>query len=413
MSTALPYYWAKWLGTETFSRKKIHEKYGHVVRINPNTLSFTTAQSWKDIYGLRSGRVQLPKHDVVAENGYPRHLAAIIDDAQHARVRGLLSPAFSERAIREQESLIMKYVDLLIQKLKSQVQGSMGGEVDLVRWYNFTAFDIIGDLSLGESFGSLESGRYHVWISDIFKGVKNLNWLKIVRAYPILEAILTCLVKLYPKALEGQRIHRENTMVALQKRLATKTERKDFISYFARVLTGDELNTNAMMLLLAGSETSSTTLSGATYYLLTNKSALDKLCNEVRSAFQSEGEITFTSVTRLRYLNAVIEETFRLYPPVPSALARRTLPEGNVIDGHLVPGNVSRTRHHSKGDQADQILQTVVGISQWVTSQSKNNFRDPDKFIPERWLDDPHYADDQRAVLQPFSTGPRNCIGRT
>lgn len=413
MSTFLPYYWTKWLGTETLSIKKIHEKHGHVVRINPNTLSFTTAQSWKDIYGLRSGRVQLPKVDVIAEKGYPRHLAATIDDAQHARARGLLSPAFSERAIREQESLIMKYVDLLIQRLKSQVLASMGGEVDLVRWYNFTTFDIVGDLSLGEPFGSLESGEYHVWITDIFKGLKNVILLRIVTAYPILEAILTCLVKLYPKVLEGQRVHRENTKVALQKRLATKTERKDFISYFPHELTGDELNSNAMMLLLAGSETSATLLSGATYYLLTNKSALDKLCNEVRSTFQSESEITFTSVARLRYLNAVIEESFRLYPPVPGVLGRRTLPEGNVIDGQYIPGNVSRSRHHSKGNQADQMLQTVVGIYQLVAYKSKYNFRHPDKFIPERWLDEPLYADDQRAVLQPFSTGPRNCLGRT
>lgn len=338
-----------------------------------------------------------------------------MDDAQHARVRGLLSPAFSERAMREQESLIMKHVDLLIQKLKSQVQGSMGGEVDLVRWYNFTTFDIIGDLSLGEPFGCLESGKYHVWIPQMFKGLKNIILLVVVKAYPILEAILTCLVKLYPNALEGQRVHRENTTVALQKRLATKTERKDFISYIARELAGDELIENAMMLLLAGSESSATSLSGATYYLLTNKSALDKLCSEVRSAFQSEDEINFTSVTRLRYLNAVIEESFRLYPPAASALLRCTLPEGNVIDGHFVPGNVSPTRYsyHSKGNQADQILQTVVGISQWAANQSKDNFRDPDRFIPERWLGDPLYADDQRAAFQPFSAGPRNCIGRT
>lgn len=307
----------------------------------------------------------------------------------------------------------MKHVDLLIQKLKSQVQGSMGGEVDLVRWYNFTTFDIIGDLSLGEPFGCLESGEYHVWISEIFKGFKNIILLVVVKAYPILEAILTCLVKLYPNALEGQRVNREYTTVALQKRLATKTERKDFISYIARELTGDELIENAMMLLVAGSETSATILSGATYYLLTNKSALDKLCSEVRSAFQSEGEIKFTSVARLGYLNAVIEESFRLYPPAASALFRCTLPEGNVIDGHFVPGNVSPTRYHSKGNQADQILQTVVGISQWAANQSKDNFRDPDRFIPERWLGDPLYADDQRAALQPFSTGPRNCIGRT
>ena len=107
-----------------------------------------------------------------------------------------------------------------------------------------------------------------------------------------------------------------------------------------------------MLLLSAGSETSATALSGATYYLLTNKAALDKVYNEVRSAFQSESEITFTSVIRQRYLNAVIEESFRLYPPVPSTPARSTLPKGNIIDGHFVPGNVSRIGQHTSSDRS-------------------------------------------------------------
>ena len=206
-----------WLGIEPFSSKRIHEEYGHVVRINPNTLSFITAQSWKDIYGQRPGRIQLPKIAISAEKGFTPHLLAIIDDTQHARVRGLFSPAFSERAMREQESLIMNYVHLLIHRLKSETRGSTGGEVNLVQWYNFTTFDIIGDLSLGQPFGSLESGRCHIWISNIFKRLKYLNWLMIVKAYPILNAILSCLIRLYPKALEGRRVHREYSKVALQK----------------------------------------------------------------------------------------------------------------------------------------------------------------------------------------------------
>ena len=417
-ATFAPYYWAVWLGREPISSKKLHDRYGPVVRINPNTLSFITAQAWKDIFGIRPGRIQLPKNYVLAEKGRTRPIISIIDDAGHARVRTLLSPAFSERAMREQESLIMGYIDLLIQRLKAQIQGPTGGQVDLVRWYNFTTFDIIGDLALGQPFGSLESGKYHVWISNIFRRIKRLSWLSIMMAYPILEAILTCVVRLYPKAMEGQRLHREYAKVAMEKRLATKTDKKDFLSYLSRPkdergLTIDEIDANAALLIIAGSETSATALSGLTYHLLTNKTTLEKVCNEVRSAFKSEGETTFTSVARLPYLNAVIEESFRIYPPVPSALSRFTLSGGNVIDGHSVPGNVSYIKRHLLDDRADQALQTIVGISQWATNRSKNNFRDPDRFVPERWLDDPAYADDQRAAVQTFSIGPRNCIGQT
>ena len=411
-STFIPYFWAMWLGIEPFTTKTMHEEYGPVVRINPNTLSFITAQAWKDIYGLRPGRVQLPKNPVLAQNGVMRPFNGILDDAEHARVRALISPAFSERAMREQESLIMNFIDLLIQRLKTQIEGEMGGEVDLVQWYNFATFDIIGDLSLGQSFDSLKAGKYHVWISNIFRGIKNLVWIQIVQAYPMLEAMMTCLVRLFPSLLEGQRVHNQYSVVALRKRLATKTDKKDFISFFSRGLTDDELNINAALLLFAGSETSATALSVATYYLLTHKAALDKVCKEVRGAFHNEDEITFTSVKQLSYLNAVIEESLRVFPTVPTAQPRFSFPAGTVIDGNFVPGNVSQISCLISADKADVSPQTSVGISQWAANRSKVNFRDPEKFIPERWLGDPLYADDQRSAAQPFSIGPRNCIGQ-
>ena len=340
----LPYYWAMWLGIEPLTTKTFHDEYGPVVRINPNTLSFITAQAWKDIYGLHPGKVQLPKNTVLAQNGFVQPLPSIKDDAEHARVRALISPAFSERAVREQESLVMNFVDLLIQRLKTQIEGPTGGEVDLVRWYNFATFDIIGDLSLGQSFDSLKAGKYHVWITNIFGGMKNLVWIQIVQAYPMLEAIMTFFVRLFPSALEGQRVHREYTQLAVQKRLATKTDRKDFISFFSLGLTDDELNINAALLLLAGSETSATALSAATYHLLTHKAVLDKVCKEVRNAFHSQDEITFTAVSQLSYLNAVIEESLRMYPTIPTTHPRFSLPVGTIIDGHFVPGNVSHIR---------------------------------------------------------------------
>lgn len=56
--------------------------------------------------------------------------------------------------------------------------------------------------------------------------------------------------------------------------------------------------------------------------------------------------------------------------------------------------------------------QTTVGIYHWVMFRNPNHFRDVEEFIPERWLGDERYKDDNRNVVQPFSYGPRNCIGR-
>jgi len=107
-------------------------------------------------------------------------------------------------------------------------------------------------------------------------------------------------------------------------------------------MTRDEIKATSGILIIAGSETTATLLSGATFLLLTNPSAMVKVVEEVRNNFVHASDITFASVTaQLPYLNACLEESLRLYPPVPSVLPRRTGPEGDIINGRFVPPDVS------------------------------------------------------------------------
>ena len=92
-------------------------------------------------------------------------------DADHHRMRRLLNHAFSEQALRSQEHLINSHIDLLIEKLHQKAE--LNAPVDLMRWLNFTAFDIIGDLCFGEPFDALKNEDYNFWISNIFKGLKS------------------------------------------------------------------------------------------------------------------------------------------------------------------------------------------------------------------------------------------------
>jgi cytochrome P450 len=98
---------------------------------------------------------------------------------------------------------------------------------------------------------------------------------------------------------------------------------------------------NSSLLIIAGSETTATTLSGVTYLLLTHHEILQKTINEVRSSFSCEAEIDLLSVQKLSYMMAVLQETLRIYPPVPATIPRKTQPGGDVICGQYVPENVS------------------------------------------------------------------------
>ena len=81
-------------------------------------------------------------------------------------------------------------------------------------------------------------------------------------------------------------------------------------------------------------------LCGVTYLLLKHPETLEKLTQEVRTIFSSESDITFSSVQRLPYMLACLNETLRMYPPVPSGLPRCVPTGGAVIAEHVIPEGV-------------------------------------------------------------------------
>ena len=114
-------------------------------------------------------------------------------------------------------------------------------------------------------------------------------------------------------------------------------------------MTRKEILQAASALVIAGSETTATLLSGSTFYLLKNPDCLRRVTDEVRGAFASADDIKLSTVEKLPYLCAVLEESLRIYPPVPAVFLRRTKPDGLVVDGKFVPGNVSLLPSRKKG----------------------------------------------------------------
>lgn len=104
-----------------------------------------------------------------------------------------------------------------------------------------------------------------------------------------------------------------------------------------------DIESHAGLLIIAGSETTATLLSGCTFLLLNNPDALDRLTKEVRSTFKEESEITINSAGQLEYMLACLDEALRCYPPVPIGNPRVVPKGGRVLCGRYVPEDVS---HH-------------------------------------------------------------------
>lgn len=102
-----------------------------------------------------------------------------------------------------------------------------------------------------------------------------------------------------------------------------------------------EIIGSTTVLVNAGGDTTAASLSAITFYVLRDPRVLKRLQNEIRCSFSKAEAITSTTIGRLTYLNAVIEETFRIHPPTAGNFARRTGAEGDIIDGNFIPPNVS------------------------------------------------------------------------
>lgn len=134
----LPYVCALAKGELSQRTHELHQQYGPIVRLAPNELSFIDGQAWHDIYGHHQGRPNFPKNPLwMAPSDNDIHSILSANDADHARYRRLLSHAFSERALRQQEHLLLSYIDILIRRRRDCASSPKTAVVGMVKWLKF------------------------------------------------------------------------------------------------------------------------------------------------------------------------------------------------------------------------------------------------------------------------------------
>lgn len=222
----LPFLFSLVQGRLPHDIKDLHEQYSDIVRLAPDELSFIDPAAWRDIYPKNFLRPYEYKDQPPGKTA--SNLIACTED-EHARFRRILASAFSERYTAAQEPFVNAYVEKLISKLNARIgKSSSRGvtDVDAVEWINYVAFDIIGDLVWGSSFGCLDGLTTHPWIQT----VSQFKAATIVTSAKFYPWVYTMLMAIAPSSalngvMEMWRITEQN----VRERIASGSDRPDIV----------------------------------------------------------------------------------------------------------------------------------------------------------------------------------------
>lgn len=140
--------------------KDAHNKYGPIVRSAPNELSFITPEVWADVYAKKPGRPEMPKGNYVPPPGRESLFDHPVHE-EHQRIRKALRNGFTERAQKDQEPRVRRFIDGLMDQLRKVAKA--GEATDIAQWNYLVAYDIVADLACGENFRGVEKGESHKW----------------------------------------------------------------------------------------------------------------------------------------------------------------------------------------------------------------------------------------------------------
>ncbi|KAJ8065223.1 hypothetical protein OCU04_005928 [Sclerotinia nivalis] len=292
--------------------------------------------------------------------------------------RRLWDKAFNPNAlkIRKDESVILKYA----LQLEEHLQQSQGQAVNVLQWFSFLSFGIMGDFAFANSFNMLKSGKWDSGAKLVSDGMSILGpispvpWLAQI-AFQILGAADSWQQMLdWCKENMSGRLDLSYWFIDAQRNREAEMNLND--------IYGD-----AVAVVIAGSHTTASSLTFVFYELAMNLGIQRKLHDELKNL---PTIFTHDSLIELPYLNAVINESLRLHSVLPTGGNRQAGPEGVYVEGQYIPPH------------------TTIVAPRHTISRLESCFEKANEFIPERWTEKPEMIKDIRA-FQPFNLGRHSC----
>ncbi|KAK7914165.1 hypothetical protein PG985_011868 [Apiospora marii] len=420
--TRLWYFKKVWDGSWHHDNIALHQKYGPVVRVAPGW--FSLAAPDREMYGIAS---RFPKSDWYQGWKHPDPdrwtLFPDQDVRRHAETRRRFQALYSLSALLSYEPYVDRGIDLFLARMAGSADTNE--TVDMAHWFQCFAFDVLGDMTYSRRFGFLDRGED---VAGMMRALeRSMPYSTLVGIYPRLHPYLYPLLEKVPGSgaagrtylmgFVGQRIAARNEARAELGRVDGKKPHavtadsgapRDFLNKLMDThdedpekVTPRHIFMMGLSNIIAGSDTTSISLSAILWFLITTPDSMSKLRREVDSQPRTqEGRIAFkTANTRMPYLQAVIKEALRLHPAVGLPMWR-VVPEG----GATIAG-----QYFEAG--------SVVGVNAWVAHYDRGVWGDDaGLFRPERWIEaeggDPARLREMEAHYMPFGLGSRTCIGR-
>jgi cytochrome P450 len=340
-------------GRRIFYIDDLHKKYGPIVRISPTEVAVADPAAFKQIHAVSSKFAK----DIWYEKltNFPRlSVFTMRNPREHGQRRKLFARGFSKTYLREHwEPTVREKTLLAVEKIKGDAQT---GVADVLKWWTFMATDIVGILGFGESFGMLELGKVKQTIiqrscNTTDRGSQKTEYIRVLEAAligngigaempwlraigsripfkPLKEAFNSSayILGYGSKAVENARKggHDSNLMATIMAEAEKGEAHVDDM----------DVKTESTSLIFAGSGTTANTMTFLSWAVVSRPQLRVSLEEEVATL---RDNFTDADLEQLPLLNAVINETLRLYCAVPGSLPR-VVPEGGAtLDGYFVP----------------------------------------------------------------------------
>ncbi|SJL03470.1 uncharacterized protein ARMOST_06826 [Armillaria ostoyae] len=379
------WYMSYWVakGNRHLKLQELHRVYGHWVRIGPNELSIDDPAAIRPFYGqtFRSRFYQGAPQDADA-------LITTTDRTEHASRLIAWNKAFSTENLKRFQALT-KLMDVL----KSASAGN--NKISLSHWISLWAIDVMGDMSFSGGFETMAAGKdTEGWIEvlhmgTLFVGVLGqVPWMRdIIALAPSPGPIITF------QQFAGRKVEETSQR--------NPGMHQDILGIIQDESSGGlklsklQAAADASFIVLAGSDTVSEAMVALMRYLVGDHEIQATLRAELNVAFDGLIEdMDESTLSKLPFLNACIQEALRIVPPVAAGPPRWNGNSGTqILDQFLPPG-------------------TSAACPVFTLHRDPHNFVDPDSFHPERWLNGGIHGPHCTEAYIPFCYGPGMCIGK-
>ncbi|XP_067859000.1 cytochrome P450 3A30-like [Heptranchias perlo] len=356
----------------------------------------------KEFYTLFTNR------RVFGLNGPLEDSILVVKDDHWKKIRSVLSPTFTSGRLKEMCSIINHYAENLVKHAEKKAK--MNKPIDLKDIFGSYSMDVVTSTAFSVDIDSLNNP------SDPFvNNIKKLVTFSFFNPILIFSLLFPVFIPLLAKfdvsflpsdmsdffmrAVKGlkekrqEKVHTDRVdflQLMVDSQMASSKQQNDDSKSTSKALTDKEILAQGITFIFAGYETTSNTLSYVSYNLATHPDVQKKLQQEIDEAFPNKARLTYEGVMQLEYLEMVISETLRLFPPAPRL--ERVCKKDVQLNGITIP----------KG--------TIVMVPAYVLHRDPAHWPEPEEFRPERFSKEAVESRDPYVYL-PFGLGPRNCIG--